>query len=244
MRVNPFFMPALTLSLMLGTVFGSQTLGLWSTSGRDTSVLSALTPAEVKGWMTLEQISAGIPIPLPDLYALMDIPADIPSNTALKELEAMVPDFAVSTLRTRLAAWLGGVGTDHPAPVAPAEDHSATATTQPPPPTGTIEPTQAPLLATEAPQILETVPVTPNGQGPSGTPGTGDGQLAACTIRGKMTLGEVCEACGVASDALLALLNLPADTPLETGVKDLANMGLITEVRAVQEAVAALQARP
>jgi len=179
MRVNPFFMPALTLSLMLGTVFGSQTLGLWSTSGRDASVLSALTPAEVKGWMTLEQISAGIPIPLPDLYALMDIPADIPPNTALKELEAMVPDFAVSTLRTRLAAWLGGTGTDNPAPVAPAEDHSATAATQPPP-ASTIEPTQAPLLATETPQILETVPVTP--KGPSGMPGTGDGQLAACTI--------------------------------------------------------------
>lgn len=143
MRVNPFIMPALTLSLMLGTVFGSQTLGLWSTSGRDTSVLSALTPGDVKGWMTLEQISAGIPIPLPDLYALMEIPAEIPPDTALKELEAMVQDFAVSTLRTRLAAWLEGTGTDNPDPVAPAEDHSATATTQPPPPASTIEPTQA-----------------------------------------------------------------------------------------------------
>jgi len=59
-----------------------------------------------------------------------------------------------------------------------------------------------------------------------------------------MTLGEVCEACSVAPDALLARLNLPSDTPLDIGVKDLTNQGLIPDVRAVQDAVAALQALP
>ncbi len=105
MRLNPFYMPALTVILMFGTVFGSQAFGLWSTSGRDTTALEAMTPAAVKGWMTLQQVSDGIPIPLADLYAMMGIPADIPADTALKDLEGIVPDFEVSTLRTRLTDW-------------------------------------------------------------------------------------------------------------------------------------------
>ena len=233
MRLNPFYMPALTVILMFGTVFGSQAVGLWSTSGRDTTTLEAMSPDDVKGWMTLQQVSAGIPIPVTDLYALMGIPADIPAGTALKDLEGIVPDFEVSTLRTRLAEWLGGT-----APAAAPIEASST-----PPPlesTPIARPTATPeALAPTATHVAE-----PLGDGPGSGAGAGQGQIAACTIRGRMTLAEVSAECGIAPEALLAALDLPTGTALETAVKDLANQGLVADVQTIQVAVATLQATP
>jgi len=231
MRINPFFMPALTVTLMFGTVFGAQAFGLWSTSGRDTTTLEALTPAAVKGWMTLQQVSDGIPIPLADLYSLMAIPTDIPPTTALKDLEAVVPDFEVSTLRTRLSEWLAG-----PAPADPVL--AATVTPQPLAPTSTAAPTAAPEAVAPTATHL--------GEAPGAGSGTGAGQtqVAACTIRGRMTLTEVSADCGIATDDLLAALGLPAETTLETSVKDLASQGLVADVQTIQVAVATLQAVP
>jgi hypothetical protein len=232
MRINPFFMPALTIALMFGTVFGAQTFGLWSTSGRDTTTLDALTPADVKGWMTLQQVSDGIPIAPADLYPLMDIPADVPPDTALKDLEGIVPGFEVSTLRTRLEEWLAGAAPD----LAPAV---TTATPQPLAPTPTATPEASLPTATHVPE--------PSGDGATGSgAGTGPGQtqIAACTIRGRMSLEEVSAECGIAPEALLAALDLPADTALDTIVKDLANQGLVADVQTIQVAVATLQAVP
>ncbi len=232
MRINPFFMPALTIALMFGTVFGAQTFGLWSTSGRDTTTLEALTPADVKGWMTLRQVSDGIPISPADLYRLMDIPADVPPDTALKDLEGILPDFEVSTLRTRLEEWLAGPASVSAPPVA-------TITPQPPEPKPTATPEASEPTATHVPE--------PSGDGAAGS-GAGNGpgqtQIAACTIRGRMSLAEVSAECGIAPEALLAALDLPADTALATVVKDLANQGLVADVQTIQVAVATLQAVP
>ena len=74
MRLNPFFMPVLAVGLLLGTVFTAQALGQWSISGRTAVDLEQIAPADLKGWMTLQQVSDGLPIPPADLYALMDIP--------------------------------------------------------------------------------------------------------------------------------------------------------------------------
>lgn len=232
MRINPFFMPALTLTLMFGTVFGAQAFGLWSTSGRDTTALEALTPAGVKGWMTLRQVSDGIPIAPADLYRLMDIPADVPPDTALKDLEGIVPGFEVSTLRTRLDEWLAG-------PASSSAPPEATVTPEPLRPTATKTPEAVALTATHGPQ--------PSVDGTSGSgAGTGPGQtqIAACTIRGRMSLAEVSAECSITPEALLAALDLPADTALETIVKDLANQGLMADVQTIQVAVATLQAVP
>ncbi|MBL8095362.1 MAG: hypothetical protein JNL73_14425 [Anaerolineales bacterium] len=238
MRINPFIMPALTVTLMFGTVFGAQAFGLWSTSGRDSTALDALTPAAVKGWMTLQQVSDGIPIPLNELYPLMNIPADIPPATALKDLEAVVPGFEVSTLRTRLSAWLVGATPAEATAVLPAEV-PAMATARPPESSPTARTTPTPeALSPTATHLPE-----PLGGGAQGS-GDGQGQIAACTIRGRMTLAEVSADCAIAPDVLLAALHLPAGTALETAIKDLANQGLVADVQTIQIAVATLQAVP
>ena len=216
MRLNPFFMPALSITLLFGTVFGAQAAGVWSTSGRDTSSLDALTPADVKGWMTLQQISDGIPIPLDELYALVEIPGDIPAETALKDLEGVVPDFEVTVLRERLTTWQGGG--------APADRLPTVAPTTPPlePPTPSPAPTAVP---THSPAQQPATPAA----------------APACDIRGKMTLQDVSAGCGVALERLVEASGLPAGTSSEAVVKDLISQGLLPDLATLKAAVATLQ---
>lgn len=216
MRLNPFFMPALSITLLFGTVFGAQAAGVWSTSGRDTSSLDALTPADVKGWMTLQQISDGIPIPLDELYALVEIPGDIPAETALKDLEGVVPDFEVTVLRERLTTWQSGG--------APADRLPTVAPTTPPlePPTPSPAPTAVP---THSPAQQPATPAA----------------APACDIRGKMTLQDVSAGCGVALERLVEASGLPAGTSSDDVVKDLISQGLLPDLATLKAAVATLQ---
>ena len=60
MRVNKWLVPTLALVLLLGTVGVAQATGWWLVSGREMVNLEQLTGgADVKGWMTLEQVAVG-----------------------------------------------------------------------------------------------------------------------------------------------------------------------------------------
>lgn len=96
-------------------------------------------------------------------------------------------------------------------------------------------------------------PVTTVGtpEGPSNALHTGDGTgptplppgqiLPADQIKGRMTLRDVSEQCGVDLAALLEALNLPSDTDPDTQLKTLTQNGVLDEVTQVQEAAAILQ---
>lgn len=231
MRLNPFFMPVLVVGALLGTVFTAQALGQWSISGRTTVDAGQLAPADIKGWMTLQQVMDGLPVPATDLYALMAIPADIPPGTALKDLEALVPGFEVSVLRERVAVWQAGGAPATEVPPATAVPPAATTT---PLPTVAAPPT---VLPTEA---SHTGPGDGSGAGPTPLPA---GQiLPADQIKGRLTLAEISAQCAVPLGRLLAALGLPAETDPALKVKDLVSQGLVAETTTVQAAVAALQA--
>jgi hypothetical protein len=173
-----------------------------------------MTPDEIKGWMTLQQVMDGLKISQGDLYAIGNIPADVPPETALKDLEGIVPDFEISTLRETLNEKLNGEPTGETAPIET-----------------TPQPT-APITAT--PQAQATVHTSP-------TP-LPEGQiLPADQIKGRMTLQEVSDQCAVPLNELLAALNLDASTNPNTALKDLVNAGKISEISAVQAVVAELQ---
>lgn len=214
MRVNAFFLPLVTLSFLLGSVWVAQATGVWSTSGRAVLSAGALTPADIKGWMTVQQVADGLKMPLADLYALAGLPADLPPTTALKDLEKLVAGFETSLLRDRLTAWQAAP------PAAPT-----------PAPT----PTPAPPVAT---------PHAPTGagggDGTGPTPLPAGQVLPASQIKGRHTLADISTQCAVPFDTLLKALDLPADTPPTTQVKTLFETGPLT-LTELQARVAALQ---
>jgi hypothetical protein len=230
MSVNRYWMPIIVIGVLFGTVVGSQVFGWWSISGRTSVNLGQLSPEDIKGWMTLQQVADGLNLSIEDVYRIGGIPADVAPETALKDLEEIVE---VSTLRETLAEYLSNGETTRPT-VEPTPD-AEMASEMAPIPT-VAEPANAPEAtaeATAAPQH------TSDGTGPTPLP---PGQiLPADQIKGRMTLREVSEQCAVDLDDLLVALSLPPDTDPDTPIKMLVQEGILDEITQVQEAVVALQ---
>ena len=243
MTVNKYLMPIIAIAALVAVVLGARLTGDWVVSGKQIP-LGDMTAADIKGWMTLQNVSDGLQIPLPDLYRLAGIPegAAIPPTTAMKDLEGLAEGFEVSLLREAAAAYLDGGSA--PSQVSVPESALPTATpvpTQLPAPeaTATPAPTQPP-----APEAAAT-PHTPQSSGE----GTGDGPtplppgqvLPYDQIKGKMTLQEVADQCAVPLAKLLEALTLPTNTSPAIEIKSLAADGTIAEVTAVRDAVKVLQ---
>jgi hypothetical protein len=217
MRINPFFIPVIFIGLMLGTVFAAQLFGLWSTSGRTSVNLESFKPEDIKGWMTLQQISDGVGIPLKDVYLRANIPQDVPADTAVKDLEGVLAGFETSTLREVLAL-----------EAQPA-----------------VEPMDMPVLKpTAQPEMAATQKVTGthmiNGMAITPTPLSEGQVLPAADIKGRMTIREVSASCAVPLEALLDALKLPA-SKADTAIKDLIAAGDMTDITVIKEAAAKLQ---
>ena len=108
-QVNLYIYAALILVLFLGTIESAKLAGVWSSSGRVTASgeavqITGADPAEVKGWMTIKDVMTAYHVPKETFYEQFTLPADLPETTALKDIEPIVPDFSVTTLREWLAA--------------------------------------------------------------------------------------------------------------------------------------------
>ena len=239
MKVNKWLIPTLALALLLGTVGIAQATGWWLVSGREMVNLEQLTGgADVKGWMTLEQVAGGIGMETATLIAKLGLPADIPPATALKDLEGVTAGFEVTTVRAVVDEALG-LAPAAGAEVAPAVrsrrdthpggGHTGAYRWCPRRPPCRPQPRRSPIrLAARAPARRRRRRAPP--------PVT-----SALDIKGRHTLQEIVDATGVDLAALLAALKLPPDTDPQTAVRDLVNAGLVTEVDQVRAAVAGLQ---
>ncbi len=140
MRIPPILFGILVLTVFLGTILGFQAAGIWSVSGKIKDGQDVQPSAEdvntIKGWMTLEQISTIYNVPLAELLAQFNLPADTPALTAIKDLES--EEFSVTNLRT----WLLTLPENTPSQVTPMP--TAQVTTPP-----TVTPTET--LATPLP---------------------------------------------------------------------------------------------
>jgi hypothetical protein len=108
-RVNLAIYAALVLVLFLGVIESAKLAGVWSTSGKLTASgeqvqITGADPAEIKGWMTVDDVITAYHVPKEQFYAQFQIPADLPVTTPLKDIEPIVPDFSVTAVRDWLAA--------------------------------------------------------------------------------------------------------------------------------------------
>jgi hypothetical protein len=227
MSANRYLLPILVILSIVGSYAAAKTNGNWSVSGKQTINTDNLSSSEnVRGWMTLEQLSVGYGIEQNELYKLLGIPAEISPETALKDLEGMIPNFEVSSVRESLAIFLGEV----------------------------LEETDIQPFSTELPEeevVFQETPI-PTEHIPQGA-GSGDGLgptplppgqlLADSEIKGRQTLQEIIDGCQVNQADLLTALELPENTDLNTMIKDLIGIGKVTEIQSVRDAVATLQSK-
>lgn len=251
-RVNKYLMPVLVVVALLGSVWVAKAAGLWQTSGRGQVLLDASgqpDPAGIKGWMTLADVSETYGMPLDVLYVLIGVDAGLPPETAMKDLEKLVPDMEVWAVREGVAAYLAGTWTPemgrYEALVSSPEGQETPAP---------VQPTAAPeTAAVPQPAPLPTGEHVPQGEGQGQGQGEGSGsgfvlpqdgsRLPGAEIRGRMTLQEVVDYCQVPLDYLVAELGLPEDVNGGWRMSELASqMGV--EVQAVRDAVTRYQEQP
>jgi hypothetical protein len=243
MRINPLVVPLAVIVALLGTVAAAQAAGLWTVTGRLAVEPGKLVPADLKGWMTLQQVIDGVGISQAELYGVGGLPPEVPPSTALKDLEELVPGFEVSLLREALEAWAAGRSVTSDAAAAPPAAEPADLT-----PVVTVGTPSAPAGAPEeASAVSAPATHTVQGQGVGDGQGTGPtplppGQsLPGNEVRGRMSLGEVSSQCAVSLADLLASLGLPPDTDPGLLVKDLVAQGQIESIDTVRAAVTGLQ---
>lgn len=105
MKINPILYGVIVTVVFFGIIGGFQAAGFWSTSGKTNADGQAIQPAaddvnSIKGWMTLDQITTAYAVPLDELLAVFNLPADTDPQTAIKDLET--DTFSVTELRTWL----------------------------------------------------------------------------------------------------------------------------------------------
>ena len=232
-RVNKYWVPAIAVLALLGSVWVAKAAGAWQTSGRGVILVDEsgqADPEGIKGWMTLYDVSSVYGVPLQALYTMIGADPEVPPETALKDLEKLVEGMEVWAVRAGVAAYQEGSWT-------PADGrYTGEAIEEPPQPTPTPTPT---------PEHV------PQGDGEGRGEGYGEGEgfalpqdgsrLPGSEIRGRMTLQEVVDYCQVPLETLIAELGLPDDIDTGLWMRDLANQYGI-EVITVREVVEKYQA--
>jgi hypothetical protein len=101
-RIPPVVYGILVIAIFAGVVGFGMASGTFQTSGRTTAGGERVAPqgesvSEIKGWMAVGDVAAAWTVPLPEILAAFDLPADTPPATALKDLESDL--FSVTALR-------------------------------------------------------------------------------------------------------------------------------------------------
>jgi hypothetical protein len=230
-RVNRYWIPVIAVLALLGSVWVAKAAGAWQTSGRGVILVDEsgqADPEGIKGWMTLYDVSSVYGVPLQALYTMIGAGAEVPPETALKDLEKLVEGMEVWAVRAGVAAYLEGSWT-------PANGrYTGEAIEEPPQPTPTPTPEHI-----------------PQGDGEGRGEGYGEGEgfalpqdgsrMPGSEIRGRMTVQEVVDYCQVPLETLIAELGLPDDVDTGLWMRDLANQYGI-EVITVREVVEQYQA--
>lgn len=97
--IKPLVVIILVISIFFGGILITKTIGIYETLPSKITSTTNLTPEELKGYMTLEDVSIGLKLNLNEVYEKLEIPTTIPKDTKLKEVKNFLPDFKVEQAR-------------------------------------------------------------------------------------------------------------------------------------------------
>ncbi|QEK13697.1 4Fe-4S binding protein [Crassaminicella thermophila] len=100
--VTPLFLIIAVIVIYFGGIFVANTMGVYKVLPAPIEKGQTLDAEDLKGYMTLEEVSQYMNIPIDVLYSKLGLPKDIPHHTKMKEIKNFVADFEVSTARELL----------------------------------------------------------------------------------------------------------------------------------------------
>lgn len=221
------------LGIFWGIIGLSIITGTWQTKASIEEVV-VKSPSDIKGWMTLTDVSKYFKLPVPELVKALGLPADVEAKQPLKEI-AEENGKETDDLREALAAYLRvasstsdvKAGGEVSSPVSspnsseiqakPVDSGSTNATQR----TGVIAPVDQEQTA-EQKNSTSTAPAPAQTAQPAETPknpegGSGEEEV----IKGKMTLSEVEFVTKVPASYICKQLGIPETVDKGKTLRDL-----------------------
>jgi hypothetical protein len=101
-RIPPVAYGLIVIAVFAGVIGVGLASGTFQTQGKTTTggervAPQGVTVTEIKGWMAIGDVADAWSVPLPELLAAFELPADTAPSTALKDLESEL--FSVTGLR-------------------------------------------------------------------------------------------------------------------------------------------------
>ena len=97
--IKSIFVLSIVILLFFGGIGITKLAGLYQVTPPKITSETKMTTDEIKGYMTLQEVSQVFNIDLNELYKKLNIPDTIPKETKLKEVKNYVPDFEVEQVR-------------------------------------------------------------------------------------------------------------------------------------------------
>lgn len=100
--IKPVFISLFVFVIFFGGIGITKLMGIYELTPPPITSETKMTPEEIKGYMTIEEVSVGLKIDVNEVYKKLDIPIDIPKNTKLKDIPNTIPGFDVEGAREKL----------------------------------------------------------------------------------------------------------------------------------------------
>ena len=92
----------LVIGLFFTGVLISKTIGIFKVLPKQITGESKISVEEIKGYMTIKQVSIGTKVELKEVYKKLEIPESVPENTKLKDVNNFVEGFNVVASKEKL----------------------------------------------------------------------------------------------------------------------------------------------
>jgi NAD-dependent dihydropyrimidine dehydrogenase PreA subunit len=100
--IKPVFVLSLVFVLFFGGIGITNLMGVYEITPPPITSETKINPEEIKGYMTLEELSIGLNMDLNEVYKKLDLPGSISKDTKLKDIKNTIPDFDVEGTREKL----------------------------------------------------------------------------------------------------------------------------------------------
>lgn len=100
--VKPIYIFVIVFLIFFGGIGVARITGNFEITAKPITGESKINLDEIKGYMTLEDLSKGLGMDLREVYKKLDLPASISKETKLKDIKNIVPDFEVEGVKEKL----------------------------------------------------------------------------------------------------------------------------------------------
>lgn len=100
--MKPLTVIIIVVVIFFGGLLAGKSVGLFEVLPAQVTSGSKLNAEEIKGYMTIKDVSTGTGIDIKEIYKKLEIPQSVPEDTKLKDVKNFVEGFEVETARESL----------------------------------------------------------------------------------------------------------------------------------------------